>query len=197
MNAEDYLTQLQALLPPGAAWTRDPDATLTRLLHAFADGLARIDARATDLLREADPREALELIPEWLAAFGLPDECTDAASLETLAGQRAALLARVTQQGGATAAYLIGLAADIGFEITITEIRPSVCGVMVCGDELIPGEAIFSFEVNAPATSVIEAECGNMQCGDPLGYIEPNEVLECVIRRYMPAHLVPIFLYGV
>ena len=40
-TSDDYLRVLQALLPPGAAWPRDPDATLTKVLAAWADDLAQ------------------------------------------------------------------------------------------------------------------------------------------------------------
>ena len=43
-NSDAYLAQLQALLPPGRAWPREPDAVLTKLLHAFADALAPMPA---------------------------------------------------------------------------------------------------------------------------------------------------------
>ena len=41
-----YRAQLQALLPLGDAWPRRPDAVLTRLLAAWAEEFARIDARS-------------------------------------------------------------------------------------------------------------------------------------------------------
>lgn len=196
-SSEDYLSQLQALLPPGAAWTRDPDATLTHLLSAFADELARVDGRAGDLVRETDPRDALELLEDWLRAFGLPDDCTPADAFDTLAEQRAALVARVTATGGATAQYLIDIAAELGFEITITEVKPGLFGEADFGAEFIPGDAIFTFEVNAPATSIVEPEFGNSVFGEPFGEVAENTALECVIRRAAPAHTIPYFIYAV
>lgn len=194
-DADAYLTQLQALLPPGRAWPRDPDSTLGRVLGLFADALARADARGGDLVSESDPRASAELLPEWEAMFGLPDICAPATARDTLAERRALLEERVTAIGGATPQYLIDLAASLGFAIAITEIRPTVCGAAVCGDELIPGDQIFTFEVHAPVTSVIEAECGNLECGDPLGDIATEASLECAIRRAAPAHTVPWFIY--
>lgn len=196
-DADAYLTQLQALLPPGPAWSREPDATLTAVLGIFADGLARADARADSLVRESDPRDAIELLEEWEAMFGLPDACSPPEAYDTLAERRAALAQRVTAIGGVAPQYLIDLAVAQGFEITITEIRPTVCGIAECGDELIPGEAIFTFEINAPATSVIDAECGNTECGEPLGSAVENTALECLVRRVAPAHTTPYFMYGV
>jgi uncharacterized protein YmfQ (DUF2313 family) len=60
ISRADYLSQLQALLPQGAAWTRERDAALTRLLDAFAEEFARVDARARQLLDESDPRSTYD-----------------------------------------------------------------------------------------------------------------------------------------
>jgi uncharacterized protein YmfQ (DUF2313 family) len=71
----DYLRQLQALLPPGPAWPKNDDATLTRLFGALASELARVDGRAWQLLEEADPRTTAELFLDWERVAGLPDAC--------------------------------------------------------------------------------------------------------------------------
>lgn len=53
LTVDDYLAQLQALLPSGPAWPRDVNADLTKLLMAEADELARIGARAEQLRTRA------------------------------------------------------------------------------------------------------------------------------------------------
>lgn len=118
---EQYLANLQALLPQGAAWPRDPGATLTQVLLAHADGLADAHNRAEDLIDEADPRSSLELLESWERLCGLPDAGTSLA--ETVAARRSAVLARLTATGGQSRAYFIALAATMGFPIRITEFR--------------------------------------------------------------------------
>lgn len=196
-NAEDYRAHLQALLPTGQAWPRDVDSVLARLLHALAGELARVDDRAADLAREADPRAAFELLVEWESAFGLPDDCTSADARDTLAERRTALEERVTAIGGVTPQYLIDLAAALGFAVTITEIRPSIFGRDDFGSEFIPEDAIFTFEVMGEATTVVEAVFGNATFGEPFGGFAENAALECAIRRAAPAHAIPYFNYGV
>jgi uncharacterized protein YmfQ (DUF2313 family) len=71
-----YLAQLAALLPTGPALPREPDSVLMRLLGMPAAELAAVQARVDALLAEADPRITAELLPEWEAAFGLPDDCS-------------------------------------------------------------------------------------------------------------------------
>jgi uncharacterized protein YmfQ (DUF2313 family) len=75
LTADDYRALCQNLLPSGPAWSREPDAFTTRLLDAWAQELARIDARVDALIEEADPRTTTELLPDWERNYGLPDEC--------------------------------------------------------------------------------------------------------------------------
>lgn len=63
--AAAYAGMLAALLPP-KLWSLILGAsTLYALLLACADELARLDGRAGDLLNEADPSTAVELLPEY------------------------------------------------------------------------------------------------------------------------------------
>lgn len=61
LSAEDYLQQLQALLPIGAAWSRDPDAEITKALTGMAQEFTRVDGRGEALLSEFNPATAVEL----------------------------------------------------------------------------------------------------------------------------------------
>lgn len=59
-----YARMLWALLPPGRVW-RPLSGVLFKVFQACADELARVDARVINLTDEADPRTALELLPEY------------------------------------------------------------------------------------------------------------------------------------
>lgn len=101
LTSTDYLAQLQALLPPGPAWSKDEDAPLTRLLTGLAQELARVDGRALQLAKEADPRTVAELFADWERVAGLPDDCAIAfGGDQTVAQRRAALLGRLAALGG-------------------------------------------------------------------------------------------------
>ena len=76
MDASAYLSQLRALLPPGAALLREPGGRVERVLGVAAAELARVDARAAAVREEADPRTAAEMIADWERLLGLPDEAT-------------------------------------------------------------------------------------------------------------------------
>lgn len=71
LSADAYARMLKALLPPSRMWRLEADAVLSETLLACADELARVDGRVRDLLAEADPRTATELLPEWEKLFEL------------------------------------------------------------------------------------------------------------------------------
>ncbi len=109
-------------MPPGAAWPRAAAAMLTRLLDALAAEFHRADARAANLVEEADPRTAHELLADWERMAGLPDECYPEAN--TLERRRRALVSRLTRPGGQSRRYFIGLAAALGYGVAVTEFTP-------------------------------------------------------------------------
>ncbi|SDH88206.1 YmfQ family protein [Roseospirillum parvum] len=185
----DYLTQLQALLPTGSAWPRDPGATLTRLLAAAAEGLARLHARALALVEEADPRTTLELLPDWERVCGLPDTCS-AGRATTIEERRAAVVGRLTARGGQSVAYFQGLAEALGYEIELTEYRPFVCGHSQAGGTHPIGPPSlrhwWSVRVLGPRVTWFRAGLG--RCGvDPLAKISRAGDLECRLHKLKPA----------
>lgn len=187
MTAKEYQQLLQSLLPPGAAWPRDEDALLSQLLLALADDLVRSDERAEDLLDEADPRTTLELLDDWERVAGLPDPC--AGDVErTLQSRRSDLVTKLTSRGGQSRAYFIDRAATLGHDITITETRPTIAGVMRSGDELVGShEDRHAWTVSVPVDNTYAFVAGASVAGDELGYWQPVR-LECLLERLKPAH---------
>lgn len=178
MTAAQYLIQLQALLPRGAAWTREPEADLTQLLRGLSVELARVDERCDQLVKEMDPHSVTEMIDDWETTYGLPDPCTG--PLATLAERRAALAAKVSAIGAASPAYFIALAASIGYAVTI--------------DENVDGDQ-FKWRVNSDDVTIRYFRAGQGRAGERLR-TWGNQLLECVIRKYSPAHTEVVFGYG-
>lgn len=189
----DYLHQLQALLPPGPAWPKDDESTLTRLLSSLAVELARVDGRAMQLVEEADPRATAELFADWERVAGLPDACAVAfGGDQTLAQRRAALVGRLTTLGGQSAAYFVGLAAALGYAITLSEFSEH----SVLDDvehPLYDAAWNFAWQVNAALNTVTELTVEGL-ADDPLS-VWGNSLLECVIKRLAPAHTTVLFSY--
>lgn len=191
VGAQRYSNLLTALLPRGLAWVDAANNKLGDLLLALADELARVDARESDLLDEADPRTTYEMLSDWEAAFGLPDPCVTVSL--TLEQRLDSLYAKVTNEGGQSRQFFIDLAASLGYDITITEFDPFTVESTV--DELLYNDDWqFAWQVNAPDETVnyftvnsdVDTALANWG----------NQRLECGISRLKPAHTTIIFAYG-
>lgn len=194
LTLASWLAALQALLPPGRAFTREPGAVLTRVLEAIAAQLLAAQLRLEALLIEWDPRRATTMLPDWERLLGLPDKCTPAGSLSILERQRIAYQ-RLVEQGGASRAYFIGLAEQLGEpDCTITEFRRFTCG-SDCNDAVYSEADLFTWRVNIPhpAQDARFMTC-NDDCNDPLQQYKPS-VIECPIEERRPAHTNVIFGY--
>jgi uncharacterized protein YmfQ (DUF2313 family) len=188
LSAAAYRSQLQALLPPGDAWPRAADATLTKLLDGIAEELARIDSRAMNAVDESDGRSTRELLADWERVCGLPDSCS-ASLVTTLQERRGAVVAKLTAQGGSTKAYFVALAAAMGYTVVIDEFRPFITGASRCGDLLNGGHAVrHSWRVRVLDARYAPFIAGASQCGDLLGKISRAADLECKFKRLKPAH---------
>lgn len=196
-DAAAYTAQLQALLPSGAAWPRDPDAQLTRLVAGLAEEFARVDGRAARLLDEADPRTALELLPEWERLVGLPDACIPVTG--SVRERQLAVAAKVAGLGGQSRAYFISLAGNLGFAIEIFEYGRAQMGDR-CGQRCLGDQWVFVWQV-----SLLEDEdetdyasawsrSGQSRCGERIRSFGSGQ-LECIIRRASPAHTLVQFAY--
>ncbi len=178
-SANDYLEQLKALLPIGAAFTRAAGSRLSALLGGIAEELARVDQRGLDLLGQTDPRVVTELLEDWERAWGLPDGCVTAEP--TPEGRRLALHQRVASLGGQSRPYFIGLSALLGYDVGIDQFEPT----------RIP------FGIAAPVLGEPWAFAWRVVVFGPIGTdgfpVYASADLQCVINRLKPAHTVVSF----
>ncbi len=192
-TAEEYAERLMTLLPPGDAWRRDPETVTAQVVRGLAPMLARIDDAATSVLEQLDPREAVELLAEWERLLGLPDPCMPADA--TLAARQAAAHGRLTATGGASRAYFIGLAAAAGYAVTIEEFKPFRAGRGRAGERAFGVQWAHAWRVRAPETTISHFRAGRSTAGERLRRWG-DELLECVVGRWRPAHTVLIIAYG-
>jgi uncharacterized protein YmfQ (DUF2313 family) len=137
-SGDDYVDPLAALLPTGPAWPREYDSVLMTLLGGLSQIWGDVDGRAADLLEiESDPRTTFELLPDWERAWGLPDPCYTAP--QSIDERHLALVMRMTMLGAQSREFFIGVAAQIGYTITITEYRTFVVGIDRVGDARVTG----------------------------------------------------------
>lgn len=176
MTKDDYKKQLIALLPAGNIW---PAAhvinTFTALLDALAEELSRIDARVANLIEEAYPDTAVEMLSDWERVAGLPDKCTG--ELGTLQQRHNALMGVLTIERSLSKQFYINIAARLGFNITIAETANYVWQVTA------------ALDVNA-----VYFRAGVSVIGDPLVQ-SLNGLLECAMNTLKPAHTSVTFNY--
>lgn len=167
MTAAHYLQQLQALLPTGRAWPRDPEAIPTKRLQALADELARVDARAQDAINEVLADTTDERLSEWELITGVSG--------------REAVLAQLAAQGGADEVYFIELANILGLTATIdddlTGYEPNFTCISPCNADLQGFNKRFWWRVTVDAAG-------------------PQPALEALFIKLKPAHTRVEFVYS-
>lgn len=197
-DGDAYGEAFARLFPQGLAWPRHEESIFQRVIRGLAAIFGDVDARAATLLQvESDPRLTYELLPEWELAFGLPDPCVPKPL--TLPERRVALVNKMTTIGGQSRAFFIGVAATLGYTITITEFSPFQFGVSSFGGKrgqfLIPGGR-YVWRVSVEGARLTRFRFGASSFGrNALLEITRAEDLECVLNRWKPAHTILQFDY--
>ncbi|MFJ2488056.1 YmfQ family protein [Pseudomonas sp. NPDC087639] len=186
-NAAQYKNQLRSLLPSGLAWEPERVPELDRVLEGVAQELARLDARAIDLLNEMDPTGVSELVPDWEAVMNLPDPCLGTTPLYD--DRRLAVRRRLLAVGSQTAAYFIEIARSQGYpDATVTELRVPRMGRSRFGSAHFgTSRAQFMWLLNTGGRLAIGRRFGASYWGERFG-MYPGSALECLIHRSAPAH---------
>lgn len=187
------LADLLSLLPPGRAWLRSAAANLVKTLRPLAAAIARLEAVVATLRTEINPATANDMLADFEQVLG-PDPCGLDDASGAIGVRRLQAWRRWTRKGGASVAYFVALAAAYGVTITVETCWPTEAGDE-CGAELVNSPEQFVWVVNLPLIWVIDAECGATVCGDYLGELGLSPV-ECLIRRYKPAHTTVVFSYS-
>ena len=187
-----HASLLAQLLPPVGFDARA--VNLAAELTAEGAALDTAQGRAAALVEEADVRTAAELLADWERVAGLPDTCVYTPTSEPTPGQRRdAVVSKLTSQGGQRADYFVAIALAAGFEVTVTEPHPHSVDDDV-ENPVYDDPWRFAWYVNAPAVSIRTLGVDDT-VDDPLA-IWGNTPLECVIRRYKPAHTQVLFAYA-
>ena len=193
LGQADFLNAGQQLLPYGDAWPVGMDAALTALLNASVAGLARVHEAAALLVeQEAVPWKSVALLPAWEAVYNLPDPCTPLNA--TIPQRQAAVQARVAAQGGQNDDYYVGIAAALGYSITITRFAPGLFGVSKFGDKFYPPLIRYTWQVNVAGQAAFPSKFGVNVFGDPFVAYSGSQ-LTCVLNRIKPAYSVLIMNY--
>jgi len=128
---EEYARMLLKLQPPGDPFPHDSDSVNYNFMLGFAQELRRIDEQIHNLITEAHPGEADQLIAEWEIDCGFPDECYDIPI--TLSARRLQVVNRIIFPGHITTGW-----ADAG---NVTAGSQVITGLADTTDILI-GDAV-------------------------------------------------------
>ena len=206
---QDYKNLLVNLLPRGFLWQPKDQPTFNAFLDSIANEPCRVDERVQDMLREGDPRQALELLEDWERMLGLPDECSPDG--QDIAARREQVVQKLTDQGGLSAARYEFLGQQLGFDISVYDNHPFRAGESRAGDALTnaffsqfragsrAGEQLtlsgwqFYFTVELPATASTIFRAGS-RAGERLRSFE-NPLIQCTIRKLKPAHTAVFFRF--
>lgn len=194
-TSADYAEGWRNLLPQGSAWPRDPSSALQTVIAGLADIWGDpVEANAATLLKtESDPRKTTNalLLSDWERAWGLPDTCFSRVLTES--ERQTLLVQKMTLLGAQDRAFFIAQALIVGYTININEHAPYMCGISECGDtrnlddgihyrwELGQEEIRFWWNVQVSALS-----------SSTLDGID----IECLLRRWKPAHTEIVFDYS-
>lgn len=195
-TAEDYYSQLVAMLPPGPAWEVERVPELRELLQGAAQELAREDLRLSDLLAESNPDTVRELVPDWERVMDLPDPCLG--ELPAFEDRQLAVRRRLLEVGGQSPAFFVQVAITQGYpEATVTEHRAPRFGASRFGRARFgTWAAQFMWTLNTGPRRRLGRRFGASYWGERFG-VNPSGALECVIRRSAPAHALEFINYGV
>ena len=190
---ENYRDQIIKLMPSGAAWAFEEGSFAFRFCYAVADELSRVHLRTLALLKERDPRSALELLPEYEKMLGLPGDCADLA--DNPIDRRSAIVAKIVADGGQSKKYFVDIAANAGISITI-DTYPAVYIGCDIGVELTNGPWLYTWKITTDDVTVDYFQAGSNSAGDPLAEVSTQQFLECLFEDIAPAHTFIIYAFG-
>ena len=192
--ATDFLAVLHAgLLPSGDIWPTESGTIQSKLLGALMLTYERQTGRSNNLLIDAFPVSAVELLPEWESTLGLPDPC--AGQNPTIQARQAQVVVRLSALNGPTIAFFVATAATLGYDVSIQQFAPFRAGRNRAGDAVQGAVWAFAWQVFASSVSISSFRAGISRAGDPLR-AWGNPALECEIERLSPAHTTVLFAYG-
>lgn len=181
VTIQRFARTVSKLFPPGKLFRMLPSSNVWKYCEVIGLTPARIVGRVGNFLTEMDPRTTVELIDDWKANLGLPDECLTA-GLSPGSSWQQAVTAKYLASGGQSIQYFVGVAASLGYTVTIV---PSLAaqvlragfraGARAYGTDWAYAWQVTVTAVGSPAVSHAE--------------------LECVFNRLGPAQAIPVFIF--
>lgn len=199
-----YKQLFRKLFPQGFAWdSKAIDGTeFAEFIAALSNEPARVEERGFDFLDEMDPNTTFEMLDNWERLLRIPDECTPDGD-PSLFERRVRVLQKLTTGGGQNEAFFKLIAQQLGYDVDIFDVedyKDFRVGTARVGDALTNGTGTglgwaYTFSVKAPAEFVRRFRVGQSTVGERLVLAE-NQTLECIVRKFAPAHVTVLFSIG-
>lgn len=183
------LNLFRALLPPVSY---DPNGKrITAELTAEANMMDDVSASAERVLASASPFYSSMTLSDWERVYDItPREGA------TQQERRENILVKMAATGGLSIPYFQGLAASLGYSITITEPRAFQAGVNRCRDRLFVDGMRWVWQVNVTGASTpkYRFRAGASAAGEPL-LAFGESILESTFKDLKPAFTDCYFTY--
>jgi uncharacterized protein YmfQ (DUF2313 family) len=189
MTREQYTQAFIQLMPLGFLFNTESDSNLYKLMIAICANYELFDFYVDQFIEESFPNTTLELLPEWEANYGLPDDCSQPD--DTIETRRKILLAKYNALGGQSPAYFIQIAAYLGFTITITEFNGFKTNIDKTNSPLYSDDWQWVWQVNT-ADGAVFFKTNLSTANEPLIQYSDNR-LTCFLEKIKPAHTRLIF----
>jgi uncharacterized protein YmfQ (DUF2313 family) len=194
LSTSEKLAMLLAIDPPGAALPAEVDSTWGAFLTPLADALDAADARMQAMLPQVDPRNAVDLLPDFERVLG-PDPAGRDAGVLSLGARQALAFQRWTGAGGCSPGFYQALATASGVPMTIEEFASAPLGLWELGEsELAPEADDLTWRATLPTELLIDFELGGSELGDALGDFAPNP-FAAVLKLYQQPHTLLLISY--
>lgn len=192
LTASDFLAAVKKLLPPGRAFEVWSGSVKEKLWTAVANMAAAVHGDIIALVdSELDPRTTTNLLERFEDCWGLPDSCVDDAG--TVAQRRLSLVTKMADPGGLNKSRYISLAASLGYDVTIDEMRPFTCDSRA--EDYVRSDAVrFTWRMIVPETVEVTTACCTDECDSELRSWG-DTILECAISLRNRPSCTVYFLY--
>jgi uncharacterized protein YmfQ (DUF2313 family) len=148
LTQADFLRALQALMPTGRAWPRDPAATLTAVLNGLAAIFARQTAAANGLLIDSFPATTVHLLTEWQSTLAQPDPAGPTPA--NLAQAQQFVKAKFGLPGGQSVQSFLDFATAYGITISVDVRAPFRSGQSRAGQQVGTSDWFFGWYIHLP-----------------------------------------------
>jgi len=184
-----YQSLLSALLPP-VSYSPD-QSMLSAELYAEGNTLEAATASADRVKNAVTPLYAETLLPDWERVLAITP-----ASSATYQSRLNAVLSKLNEVGGLSIPYFVGLAASIGYTISIDEPQPFRAGTSHVGDTVYIPDIVFIWltTVTGSSTPVYRFRSGSSVVAERLTSFS-DAVIESVFNDLKPAHTFVYFAY--